>query len=326
MSVQKIAQMAGVSVATVSRVLNNSDSVKPANRQKVLAAIEESHYQPNLLARQLRTARSSMILVLVSDISNPFCAEVVKGIEAQAEKNGYRILLCNSGADIARSRSSLQLLSGKVVEGIITMNALSRLPELSELIGSAPWVQCAEHDDNGQIACVGIDDDAAAQSVVHYLAGQGRERIALINHDLRYRYARLRQQGYTTQLTEQQLAWQAIVYASELSFSAGRVAMQQLLADTVRPDAVFAVSDTLAAGAMAAIQQAGLRIPQDIAVVGFDGSDLAEMMSPPLTTLAQPSQAIGRRACELLLQKIALPDVPPQYVIMQGELVVRASS
>jgi len=326
MSVQKIAQMAGVSVATVSRVLNNSDSVKPANRQKVLAAIEESHYQPNLLARQLRTARSSMILVLVSDISNPFCAEVVKGIEAQAEKNGYRILLCNSGADIARSRSSLQLLSGKVVEGIITMNALSRLPELSELIGSAPWVQCAEHDDNGQIACVGIDDEAAAQSVVHYLAGQGRERIALINHDLRYRYARLRQQGYTTQLTEQQLAWQAIVYASELSFSAGRVAMQQLLADTVRPDAVFAVSDTLAAGAMAAIQQAGLRIPQDIAVVGFDGSDLAEMMSPPLTTLAQPSQAIGRRACELLLQKIALPDVPPQYVIMQGELVVRASS
>ena len=113
MSIQKIARMAGVSVATVSRVLNNSDSVKPANRQKVLEAIEESNYQPNLLARQLRTARSSMILVLVSDISNPFCAEVVKGIEEQAEKNGYRILLCNSGADIARSRSSLQLLSAR---------------------------------------------------------------------------------------------------------------------------------------------------------------------------------------------------------------------
>ena len=187
MSVQKIARMAGVSVATVSRVLNNSDSVKPANRQKVLAAIEESNYQPNLLARQLRTARSSMILVLVSDISNPFCAEVVKGIEEQAEKNGYRILLCNSGTDIARSRSSLQLLSGKMVDGVITMDAFSKLPELSQLIGAAPWVQCAEHDDNGQISCVGIDDDAAAQSVVHYLAGQGCQRIALINHDLSYR-------------------------------------------------------------------------------------------------------------------------------------------
>ncbi|MGC1069181.1 LacI family DNA-binding transcriptional regulator [Pantoea agglomerans] len=326
MSIQKIARMAGVSVATVSRVLNNSDSVKPANRQKVLEAIEESNYQPNLLARQLRTARSSMILVLVSDISNPFCAEVVKGIEEQAERNGYRILLCNSGADIARSRSSLQLLSGKMVDGIITMDAFSKLPELSQLIGKAPWVQCAEHDDNGQISCVGIDDDVAAQSVVHYLAGQGRQRIALINHDLRYRYARLRQQGYAYQLKEQQLAWQAIAYASELGFSAGKAAMNQLLAGETRPDAVFAVSDTLAAGAMAAIQQAGLRIPQDIAVVGFDGSELADMVSPPLTTLAQPSREIGRRACELVLQKIIRPDSPPQCVIMQGELVVRASS
>jgi len=326
MSIQKIARMAGVSVATVSRVLNNSDSVKPANRQKVLEAIEESNYQPNLLARQLRTARSSMILVLVSDISNPFCAEVVKGIEEQAERNGYRILLCNSGADIARSRSSLQLLSGKMVDGIITMDAFSKLPELSQLIGRAPWVQCAEHDDNGQISCVGIDDDVAAQSVVHYLAGQGRQRIALINHDLRYRYARLRQQGYAHQLKEQQLAWQAIAYASELSFSAGKAAMNQLLAGETRPDAVFAVSDTLAAGAMAAIQQAGLRIPQDIAVVGFDGSELADMVSPPLTTLAQPSREIGRRACKLVLQKIIRPDSPPQCVIMQGELVVRASS
>lgn len=326
MSIQKIARMAGVSVATVSRVLNNSDSVKPANRQKVLEAIEESNYQPNLLARQLRTARSSMILVLVSDISNPFCAEVVKGIEEQAERNGYRILLCNSGADIARSRSSLQLLSGKMVDGIITMDAFSKLPELSQLIGMAPWVQCAEHDDNGQISCVGIDDDVAAQSVVHYLAGQGRQRIALINHDLRYRYARLRQQGYAHQLKEQQLAWQAIAYASELSFSAGKAAMNQLLAGETRPDAVFAVSDTLAAGAMAAIQQAGLRIPQEIAVVGFDGSELADMVSPPLTTLAQPSREIGRRACELVLQKIIRPDSPPQCVIMQGELVVRASS
>ncbi|MEN4600378.1 LacI family DNA-binding transcriptional regulator [Pantoea agglomerans] len=326
MSIQKIARMAGVSVATVSRVLNNSDSVKPANRQKVLEAIEESNYQPNLLARQLRTARSSMILVLVSDISNPFCAEVVKGIEEEAEKNGYRILLCNSGADIARSRSSLQLLSGKMVDGIITMDAFSKLPELSQLIGRAPWVQCAEHDDNGQISCVGIDDDVAAQSVVHYLAGQGRQRIALINHDLRYRYARLRQKGYAHQLKEQQLAWQAIAYASELSFSAGKAAMNQLLAGETRPDAVFAVSDTLAAGAMAAIQQAGLRIPQDIAVVGFDGSELADMVSPPLTTLAQPSREIGRRACELVLQKIIRPDSPPQCVIMQGELVMRASS
>jgi DNA-binding LacI/PurR family transcriptional regulator len=138
MSIQKIARLAGVSVATVSRVLNNSESVKAKNRERVLKAIAESNYQPNLLARQLRTARSSMILVLVSNIANPFCAEVVKGIEEEAEKNGFRILLCNTGSDMERSRSALNLLSGKIVDGIITMDASSRLPELATLIGSAP--------------------------------------------------------------------------------------------------------------------------------------------------------------------------------------------
>lgn len=138
MSIQKIAQLAGVSVATVSRVLNNSDTVKAKNRDRVLQAIKEANYQPNLLARQLRTARSYMVLVMVSNIANPFCAEVVKGIEEQAEKNGYRILLCNSGSDIERSRSGLSLLSGKMVDGIITMDAFTRLPELAALIGDAP--------------------------------------------------------------------------------------------------------------------------------------------------------------------------------------------
>lgn len=163
MSIQKIARLAGVSVATVSRVLNNSDTVKAKNRERVLQAIKESNYQPNLLARQLRTARSKMILVMVSNIANPFCAEVVKGIEEEAEKNGYRILLCNSGSDLARSTSGLQLLSGKMVDGIITMNALSSLPELTTMIGDAPWVQCAEYADTGSISCVGINDVEAAQ-------------------------------------------------------------------------------------------------------------------------------------------------------------------
>jgi len=203
MSIQKIARLAGVSVATVSRVLNNSDTVKAQNREKVLQAIKASNYQPNLLARQLRTARSSMILVMVSDISNPFCAELVKGIEEQAEKNRYRILLCNSGSDIERSRSSLQLLAGKMVDGIITMDAFSKLPELAQLIGETPWVQCAEYADAGDVSCVGIDDVQASKHVVAYLASRGRQRIALINHDLSYKYAQLRQAGYQQQLSHE---------------------------------------------------------------------------------------------------------------------------
>ncbi len=326
MSIQKIAKLAGVSVATVSRVLNNSDTVKDKNRDKVLEAIKASNYQPNLLARQLRTARSSMVLVLVSDISNPFCAEIVKGIEEQAEQNGYRILLCNSGSDINRSRSSLQLLAGKMVDGVITMDAFTTLTELTQLIGNMPWVQCAEYADAGDISCVGIDDVHASRQLVAHLVASGRKRIALINHDLSYKYAQLRQQGYQQELEQRGLSWQAVSYASDLSYNAGKRAMEALLNADTQPDAVFAVSDTLAAGAMAAIQAAGHRVPQDIAVAGFDGSELAEMISPPLTTIAQPSRDIGRTAFSLLLQKIDDPQSPTERVMMDWRLIVRASA
>ncbi len=326
MSIQKIAQLAGVSVATVSRVLNNSDTVKTKNRDRVLQAIKEANYQPNLLARQLRTSRSFMILVMVSNIANPFCAEVVKGIEEQAEKNGYRILLCNSGSDIERSRSGLSLLTGKMVDGIITMDAFTRLTELAALIGDAPWVQCAEYADAGAVSCVGINDVDASQHVVSRLADGGRQRIALINHDLSYKYARLRERGYKSVLHLRDLSYQAIEYASDLSAAAGMAAMTRLLAAEPRPDAVFAVSDTLAAGALRAIEKAGLRIPQDIAVVGFDGTELSEMVSPPLSTIKQPSRDIGRKAVDLLLNKIDNPDAPTERVMMNWRFISRASS
>ncbi|HAT3661301.1 LacI family transcriptional regulator [Klebsiella oxytoca] len=326
MSIQKIARLAGVSVATVSRVLNNSDTVKAKNRERVLQAIKESNYQPNLLARQLRTARSNMILVMVSNIANPFCAEVVKGIEEEAEKNGYRILLCNSGSDLARSTSGLQLLSGKMVDGIITMNALSSLPELTTMIGDAPWVQCAEYADNGSISCVGINDVDAAQGAVSRLVDGGRNRIALINHDLSYRYSRLRERGYKSVLHVRELAYQQVTYASDLSAAAGTRAMETLLAQKEKPDAVFAVSDSLAAGALRAIAQAGLRVPEDIAVIGFDGTELAEVVSPQLTTVEQPSREIGRTAVTLLMKRIDNPDAAVERVMMDWRVISRAST
>lgn len=144
----------------------------------------------------------------------------MKGIEEEAEKNGYRILLCNSGSDLARSTSGLQLLSGKMVDGIITMNALSSLPELTTMIGDAPWVQCAEYADTGSISCVGINDVEAAQGAVSRLADSGRRRIALINHDLSYRYARLRERGYKSVLHVHGLAYQQVTYAQDLSAAA----------------------------------------------------------------------------------------------------------
>lgn len=165
----------------------------------------------------------------------------------------------------------------------------------------------------------------ASQHVVSQLADSGRRRIALINHDLSYKYARLRERGYKSVVHLRDLDYQVVEYASDLSSSAGMAAMKKLLADNP-PDAVFAVSDTLAAGAMRAIEQAGLRVPQDIAVVGFDGTELAEMVSPQLSTIEQPSQDIGRKAVDLLLNKIDNPDAPTERVMLDWRFVARAST
>lgn len=324
MSIQKIAKLAGVSVATVSRVLNDCETVKPQNREKVLQAIQQSNYQPNLLARQLRTSRSYMILVMVSDISNPFCADVVKGIEAKAEQDGYRILLCNSGSDIQRSQSSLKLLSGKMVDGIITMDAFSRLPALTTLIGDAPWVQCAEYADANSVSCVGIHDQDAAAYVIQYLKQKGHTKIALINHDLNYKYAQSREQGY--RLGVLSTGYCKVEYASDLSFHAGQQAMGKLLTADERPDAVFAVSDTLAAGAIRAIEAARLSVPKDIAVIGFDGTDLAEMINPQLTTVMQPARQIGAAAVELLLSRIEDPESEVRRVLLDWHFIQRQSA
>ncbi|MCL6372143.1 LacI family transcriptional regulator [Pectobacterium atrosepticum] len=326
MSIQKIARIAGVSVATVSRVLNNIDTVKPQNRERVLNAIKSSNYQPNLLARQLRTARSQMLLVMVSNIANPFCADVVKGIEAEAEENGYRILLCNSGADIVRAHSSLQLLSGKMVDGVITMDAISTLSALQDMIGAAPWVQCAEHDDTSAISSVGIDNAEASRFVINHFIGKGRRRIAMINHDMNYLYAQQREKGYRDVIAENAFDYGKVEYASTLSYAGGKAAMTALLNDPERPDAVFVVSDTLAAGALSAICEAGLSAPQDIAVIGFDGSELGYITSPQLSTIQQPSAHIGREAVKLLLQQIDQPDSKTEKRLLEWTFVERASS
>lgn len=308
MSVQKIAKLAGVSVATVSRVLNNLDSVKPVNKEKVLAAIKMLNYQPNLLARQLRTSKTGMLLVMVSNIANPFCAAVVKSIENEAEKSGYRILLCNTESDIKRSRSCLKLLTGKMVDGVITMDAISELPELQEIIGNFPWVQCAEYDPQSAIASVSIDDITATEFVIDHLVKMGKKRIALINHDLAYQYAQHREQGYLSRLAHHHLTYQKIAYAENLDFIAGKQATLSLLQGAVKPDAIFAISDVLAAGAIHAVTEQGYDIPQDIAIVGFDGVELSQVTVPALTTIQQPFQQIGEKAVHILLEQIENPE------------------
>ncbi|WP_312054404.1 LacI family DNA-binding transcriptional regulator [Pantoea brenneri] len=326
MSIEKVAQLAGVSKATVSRVLNAHPGVKPDTREKVLSAIAACDYQPNLLARQLRTAQSHMLLVLISDITNPFCSRVVQGIEAEAELHGYHILLCHSASQLQREAAYLTLLTGKVVDGVITMDAASGLQDLQHIIAGAPWVQCSEFDPAIPASSVTIDHLDAARDTVHYLAGKGRKRIGLVNGDMRYLYSHHREQGYQQAINALGLDWSGVAYASDISTEAGSQALQQLLAMPQPPDAIFAVSDVLAVGVIHAALQAGLRVPEDLAVVGFDGIPFTGSLNPPLTTIEQPMYQLGARSVQLLLQKIRQPHAPVIREVLPWKRVERASS
>lgn len=326
MSIEKVAHLAGVSKATVSRVLNQHPGVRPDTREKVLAAIDHCDYQPNLLARQLRTAQSHMLLVLISDITNPFCSRVVQGIEAEAEAQGYHILLCNSASQLPREAAYLALLSGKVVDGVITMDAAACLQELKGMIGSAPWVQCAEYDPSIPASSVTIDNKEAAFETVRYLAGKGRRRIALVNCDMRYLYSHQRESGYREALEQLELSWGAVAYAENISCEAGSAALRELLLHPERPDAVFAVSDVLAVGVIHAALESGLRVPEDLAVVGFDGIPFTSSLNPPLTTIEQPMNRLGARSVQLLLNRIRQPQSEVVREVLPWKRVERASS
>lgn len=323
MSIEKVARVAGVSTATVSRVFNGNPGVKPDTRDKVLAAIAACDWQPNLLARQLRTSRSRMLLVLVSSITNPFCAGVVRGIEEEAEKQGYHILLCNSESRLNRESAYLQLLSGKVVDGVITMDAISCLPGLTTLIGNAPWVQCGEGNTGYNASSVTIDNHSAAESAINYLSGKGYQRIAMISGDLRYLYSQQREAGYRA---AREGAWQAVVRAEGLEYQAGYQAMATLFAAEEKPDAVFAISDSLAGGALHYAHEQGLRVPDDVAVMGFDGVPFGAVTSPPLSTVQQPMHQLGVRSVQLLLARIDNPDTQPVDEILAWEIVSRGSA
>lgn len=330
MSIAGVAEQAGVSVATVSRVLNGHSNVRPETRDRVLAAVETSGYRVNELARNLRTAESRLLLTMVPDFGNPFYSEVVRGIDAVARQHGYFMLLCDTGADPGRERSYFDMLRRHRADGAICLDPDTVQHALAEDSGTLPWVACCEFDTDMGVPFVGIDNYRAAGDAVRHLLSRGHRKIGLISSDDGYLYARQRQQGYLDALREAgvtpRAAWCRNVYS--LDYAAGAVAAAELAqqnhADA--PDAIFAVSDTLAIGAINGLRSVGKRTPDDVAVVGFDDISVAAQIDPPLTTIAQPMRELGETAARLLLKRLADPAASVPGVLLPHRLVVRQSA
>ncbi|MGB9678422.1 MAG: LacI family DNA-binding transcriptional regulator [Thermoanaerobacteraceae bacterium] len=326
-TIRDVALKAGVSVATVSRVINNSPSVSKHARENVLNAIKELNYYPNLLGRNLRRSKTSMILALMPNVSNPFYARIVKGIEDIGHKNGYSVMICNTESDINREKIYLELLKNRLADGVIFMAPVMNKDELTAIGESYPVVECCEYIEGAGVSYVSIDNFAAAYKAVKHLITLGHKRIGMISADNNFVSTIQREAGYKKAIEDAGNVFdEGLIKKGDYSFKSGLRISKQFLSLADRPTAIFAISDIMAIGAIRAIKEEGLKVPEDFAVVGFDDISFASMYDPMLTTISQPKYDLGCYAMELLLKQIKDGLKERENIILEHELIIREST
>lgn len=326
-TIQDVAHLANVSVATVSRVLNNSNSVKPDTQHAVMEAIRKLGYQPNLLGRNLRRLQTKMVLVLLPTISNTFYSKIVQGIEDVGHKNGYNVMICTTGADVQREQVYLELLKNRLADGIIFMAPQIDAVDLSEIGKNYHVVQCCEYKEGAEVSRVSIDNSAAAYEATQHLIKLGHRKIGFISSNSGFLSASRREEGYKAALRDAGIelnpGW---IQYGDYGFKSGLRVTKGFLQMDEPPTAIFAISDMMAIGAVRAIEEHGLRVPDDVAVMGFDNISFAAMYDPRLTTISQPQYDMGSIAMNMLLDQIKGKEKKVQQIILEHELVIREST
>lgn len=322
-TIQEVAKEASVSVATVSRVLNKSVSVSEEKRIAVENVIKRLNYEPNMLGRNLRNSKSTMILAIMPSISNNFYAKIVQGIEDCCKKYNYNVLLCNTEGKYENENNYVNLLRQKLADGVIWMDNTTNTEFLNEIGSRYSIVQCSEFNKDANLPYVSIDNVTAAYDAVRYLISIGHKKIALINTDEKFTYAKLRKEGYINALKEFNLPVKSEwIVNSDLDFNDGKNAMKYLLSLDDKPTAVFAISDILAIGALKAIKEEN----SNVAVVGFDNVQFANMTNPTLTTIDQPMYKLGYEAANMLLKLIDNKDTKIENIVLEHQLIIREST
>lgn len=326
-SIKEVARHAGVSIATVSNVLNRPDLVAPTTRQRVLEAITVLGYVRNDSARQLRAGHSRMVAVVVLDVANPFFTDVVRGVESIVDKTGNMVIVCNSGEDAQRERRQLDQLEEQRVRGVlITPTGDASNPRLEQFIQRGIPVVLVDRGAGARNRCsVAVDDVLGGRLATTHLVEQGHERIAFVGGPMSIQQVADRHAGAVA------VAKQALqVYEMPtLTTACGRTAAAQIaeLPARDRPTAVFCANDLLALGVLQEMTRRGLAVPDDMAIVGYDDIEFASAAAVALTSVAQPREQLGRTAAELLFDEINEGDRHRhRQVLFEPELVVRESS
>ncbi|MCJ2187643.1 LacI family DNA-binding transcriptional regulator [Novosphingobium beihaiensis] len=326
-----IARRAGVSVATVSRTFSHPDKVQAKTRERVNRAVAELGYSPNALARGLRQMRSRTVIVIVPWIQNPFFAGIIQGVENVAHDNGFKVLLGETQERQERLDYYAAMVSSRIADGLILLGSL--LPaEISQRLeggGGQPMPLVLACERFAELTCphVAIDNERAACEAVHHLIGQGCRRIATVSGPSGNTLSEDRTAGYRRALAEAGLPCpDGYILEGDFSVESGYRMMEAVLKLDPRPDGIFFANDEMAIGGLRAIGKAGLSVPGDFAVIGFDDIRFAEYVTPPLSTIRQPTGEIGETAMRLMLEHLNATPAEVSQVILDHQLVVRESS
>ena len=329
-NIYEVAKRAGVSTATVSRVLSRPSVVSPDTRRKVMHAVKVLAYAPNSAAKHLRTLRSGKLLVTVPDISNPFFSLILQGIEDAAQRDGYAVLLGDTQHDEKREERYALMLKRKEADGLIFLG--HRLPKTAADIvrtmapACAPVVNGCEFSPRLGIPSVHIDNATAAAEAMDHLYSLGHRRIGIITGPLVSPLSRDRLQGATSRARAEGADRDFLVLHGNFSIESGAAAAERLLGRREAPTAIFCFNDEMAMGVFETARRRGVRVPQDLSVIGFDDIRFARHMDPPLTTIAQPMREIGEGTVRLLTEILNGKSVVPVSVTLPHTLVIRGST
>jgi LacI family transcriptional regulator len=327
-TIRDVAKRAGVAPITVSRVLNDSGYVSDHTRTRVQAAVDELHYVPSMLARSLRSHHTDTLALVLTDVTNPFWTTVARGVEDAASQQGYNVILCNTDEQESKQDRYLSLLLRRRVDGFLFVPARSTPRSVRSIQKQGiPVVVLDRQVPGARVDMVRGASEQGAYALVHYLLSLGHRRIAILAGPEGVSTAAERVDGYLRAFAEAGLtADPALIFHGEFTVGSGYQMAQDALAVRPNPTALFATNNFIAISALKALRERNLRVPEDVSLVSFDDLPSTLVVEPFLTVAAQPAYEMGRRATELLLERITDPAADSfQEIVLPTALIVRHS-
>jgi LacI family purine nucleotide synthesis repressor len=327
-TIKDVARLAGVSTTTVSHVINKTRFVAEATQEKVMAAVDELNYAPSAVARSLKCNSTRTIGMLVTQSTNLFFSEVIDGVESYCYRQGYTLILCNTGGIYEKQRDYIRMLAEKRVDGMLVMcsDLTEELLQMLEKHSDIPKVIMDWGPESSQADKIIDNSEEGGYLATKYLISKGHTDIACLSGHYEKAVCKERIIGYKRALAEAGLEMKEDrILEGNFECDTAVIAANRIAAMEDRPTAVFCFNDTMALGLMSRLQQLGVRVPEDVSVIGYDNIELAEYFSPPLTTIHQPKRRVGKNAFEILLERIKDKGHEKRIFEMHPEVIERHS-